>query len=433
MCSIVGAVLPFEQLDYDQPESFDSSLRWLLRAAGDRGRDGFSWKRFQLDSGRHRGLGIFLANHRATPAPEPAQGQAQPYGGIVHNGTIANAEELGLRPGEIDSMVLPRVLDRANGLSAFGASLAQVRGSYALAAVTERTLLLAANYKPLYYWSPQVPANYLERPALYFSSMARHFASILPFGQAPVKLAPYSVLDALTGLSAGLPRSNSSDALVICSGGLDSTTVAWKLKADGYRVTLLHFDYGCRALPREMARVRALAAALDVDAVFLELGRGVFGSGGGPLLNPGLALADSIPGAEWAHEWVPARNLLMLATATAYAEAHGFHTLAIGNNLEQAGTFPDNEEEFTELFNGLLPHAVQNGYLLQTVSPLGTLMKHEIVALGAQLGVPWDLTWSCYGDGERHCGVCGSCFTRRTAFERNGLKDPVFAEAAACL
>lgn len=140
-------------------------------------------------------------------------------------------------------------------------------------------------------------------------------------------------------------------------------------------------------------------------------------------------VAGAVAGAEWAHEWVPARNLLMLSWAAAFAEANDYHHIALGNNLEEAGAYPDNEEELTTLFGDLLPNAVQNGYGLNVLSPVGNLMKHEIVRVGLEIGAPYHLTWSCYLDGERHCGHCGPCFMRRTAFERNGARDPVFQGA----
>jgi len=153
-------------------------------------------------------------------------------------------------------------------------------------------------------------------------------------------------------------------------------------------------------------------------------------AGNSPLLTDGQ-IAPGVTGAEYAHEWVPARNLLMIAKAVAYAEANGYGAVALGNNLEEGGAYPDNEEQFTTLLNAALPYAVQEGSKVELLAPVGMLMKHEIVALGARLGVPYELTWSCYRGGEHHCGACGPCFMRREAFRRNGLVDPAFEEARA--
>lgn len=408
MCSIFGAV----SRGTAAPEM--TFLAALRAAAGDRGRDGGRLERYVLQSGRI----AYLGNWRATPTPEVERAPLQPYDGLVHNGTVANDRELGAREGEVDSMVLARVLDRSS-VAAFAESLCRVRGSYAVAARSADTVLVAANYKPLYYAE--------LRGVIYFSSMARHFEGLLPFGHAPVALPPYSAMDLATGVSASIPRRWLPHALVIASAGLDSTTVAGLLKSEFASVTLLHFRYGCRAEGAEVRAIRRIGERLGMRVAFIDLPRVAFE--GSTLTTSERPIAGAVEGAEYAHEWVPARNTAMLGLAAAYAEAHGIHVIALGNNLEEAGAYPDNEEEFTTRFNALLPWVTQNGYELELRTPVGHLMKHEIVAVGLKAGVPYDLTWSCYRDGERHCGECGPCFMRRTAFARNGVADPVFEES----
>jgi len=116
---------------------------------------------------------------------------------------------------------------------------------------------------------------------------------------------------------------------------------------------------------------------------------------------------------------------VMLALATAFAEARGINTIALGNNLEEAGAYPDNEPEFINRFNGMLPFAVGDGKRVRVIMPVGNLMKHEIVALGHTNGAPLHLTWSCYRAGSIHCGTCGPCYMRRTAFEINKLPEVI--------
>jgi 7-cyano-7-deazaguanine synthase len=357
----------------------------------------------------------FLGNWRATPTTELKDGQLQPYDGVVHNGTIANDKELGGRPGEIDSQVLPRVIDRTD-IFTVAQSLNKVKGSYALAIWNGQTCFLAANYKPVYY--------YRKGTVVYFSSMARHFKRITIPGTAPVKLDPYTVIDLSTFRTAPLERSYNDRAIVIASGGLDSTVVASYLQLKGMEVLLLHYRYGCVAEKKEAQCIPKIADSLGCDFRILDLPYTDM-VGDSPLFDRERYIQGAIPGAEFAYEWVPARNLVMLAHATAFAEAHDYHTIALGNNLEEAGAYPDNEEEFTNLFNGLLPNAVRDGFRLDVIWPVGALMKHEIVALGHKLNTPFELTWSCYRDGEISCGECGPDFMRRTAFERNGLSDPL--------
>jgi 7-cyano-7-deazaguanine synthase len=362
------------------------------------------------------GRWAYLGNWRATPTPEREHAVLQPYAGIVHNGTIANDKDLGALPGEVDSMVLARVLKRWS-LDSFTQSVQLIKGSYAIAAVTPLTVLLACNYKPL-YWT-QLDG------ALYFASMERHFDGIMPRGLRPQKMPPYSTLDLITGDSRELHRSVCKRAVVIASSGLDSTVVAAKLVHDGWDVHLLHFRYGCKAQARESEQLQPIAQALGCSYSFLSFDFAKQLQASSTLFGNGQ-IGGAIAGAEYAIDWVPARNLILLALATGFAESHNCHAIALGNNLEEAGAYPDNEEEFTTLFNQLMPNAVHDGYKLEVIAPVGRLMKHEIVRLGLELHAPLELTWSCYRGGMKPCGECGPCFMRREAFRRNKVKDPTF-------
>ena len=405
MCSIFGAF----GWDIDL-----GILKVIEDVAKDRGRDGCRSESYSLGGG----YAAVLGNCRATPTTELQHTDLQPYDRVVHNGTIANDAELGGLPLEVDSKVIPKVIDRTS-LKAFAASLSKLKGSYAIAAASDRTVFLAANYKPLHYLA--------VNGAIYFSSMERHLAPLAPFGIRPARLEPYTAMDLETGESVALWREHSNRALVICSGGLDSVTAAYMLKASGVDVTLLHFLYGCRAEDQEINSVARVSGHLGAEAEFHRLDYQQF-KGASPLLIRDRHIAGGLAGAEYAHEWVPARNLLMLATATAYAEANGFGYIALGNNLEEAGAYPDNEEQFTTLFDDVLDYAVHDGGQVRLITPVGRLMKHEIVKEGIKLGVPYDITWSCYHGYVHPCGNCGPCLMRSLAFRRNGLKDPAFQD-----
>jgi rhodanese-related sulfurtransferase len=280
MCSIYGAV----------GHSIDDAVLMRIRdRAKDRGRDGGRLERVPLTNGMMSVLG----NWRATPTTEVNAAPFQPYGGIVHNGTIANDAELGARPGEVDSMVLPRVLART-GLRDLVESLGRVRGSYALAVRCEQTVLLASNFKPIYFLA--------LGGTLYFSSMERHLAPEAPRGVRPARLAPYTAMDLVTGEVRPLPRETNRHALVVCSSGLDSTTAAYALAEAGWQVTLLHFLYGCHAETQEARLVRAIGAHLRAPVAFLSIDYSQF-KGNSPLLND-VPIADGLAGAEYAHEWV---------------------------------------------------------------------------------------------------------------------------------
>ena len=395
MCSICGGSIE------------DSISKFIWNKSVDRGRDAHG--RVSLPTFE------WIGNHRAIPTTEvQSPKEKQPVGNIpkiVFNGIISNDDELGILEGEADTSILPRVLDFSD-LTSFRNSIEnKLVGSYAIACLfPDGRIWLAANYKPI--WTLR------KNNQFYFSSLKSHF----PEEEKPVRMKPYSVLDLYTGESLEIRRSQSEKALVICSSGLDSTAVAafvCKIHSPE-NTTILHYDYGCKATSREMDSIRKIAEYLKANLKIISLP-----SFGGSSLLDDREIVDGKAGAEYAHEWVPARNLLMLSTAVAYAEANNIGHIYLGTNLEEAGAYPDNEEQFILDFNDLLYGAVQNGVKIEIHTPLGGLMKHEIIPFGNKYDTPFHLTWSCYRGGYVHCGKCGPCFMRKTAFERNGLKDPV--------
>jgi 7-cyano-7-deazaguanine synthase len=397
MCSICGGT------------RWDSLAQRVWEKSKDRGRDA---------SGKIQVEGSWIGNHRAIPTTEVLEPkEKQPVGGnikLVFNGIISNDTSLGILPGEADTSVLPRVLNFSS-LEAFRDSiLSKIVGSYAIAVLfPDGNIWLACNYRPIWILEKQ--------DQKYFSSLSNHF----PSGSKPWKIRPYSVMDLQSGQSLEIHRTQQEKALVICSSGLDSTTVAaYACHLHGPdRVTLLHFNYGCWATSRETEKVSQIAKFLKCSHIIQEMPS----FGGSSLLKTDEKeiIAPGISGAEYAHEWVPARNLVMLSLATALAEAQGYGYLYLGSNLEEAGAYPDNEEQFLLDFNSLLYGAVQNGVKIELRTPLGGLMKHEIIPFGTRYNTPYHLTWSCYRGGNLHCGNCGPCFMRKTAFERNGMVDPV--------
>jgi 7-cyano-7-deazaguanine synthase len=381
----------------------------------------------------------FISNLRAEPTTEyvadKSQDDQQPYSAghwsIVHNGTIANDKALrtGKVPTRIDSAAIAEVLDAnpCDGSNAYRTALhfiegvKRLKGSYAILAThseQKNHLLVAANYRPIWFVVTEV--------GVFFAS-ARHY---FPDNMTPRMVDPYSVMsfyfsDHLEIRGESLYDVGArSKALVVCSGGLDSVVAAtYVKKVIGVETELIHFCYGSRAEGPEVIAVQAAADALGVPCTVFPLP--VYKPSDSPLLQADSKIAGGEEGAEFAHEWVPARNLLLLSVATAYAEANGFDTIVLGNNLEEAGAYPDNEPEFIAKFNDLLPFAVGDGKRMRVMMPVGNLMKHEIVALGHRIGAPLDKTWSCYRAGEQHCGTCGPCYMRRTAFDINGLEEVI--------
>lgn len=453
MCAIVGALL--RNVSLREIEKANLLLSNIFTRSQARGRDGVGWtvitnndhdavrntargtqiwtkKRF-FDKGFANG--VLIGNLRAEPTTEYVKEKTevdqQPYsaGGwtIVHNGTIANDAQLrtGKLPTSVDSAAIAEILGSkvqdTDRFTHFVNRVKQLKGSYAILAVANddpSTLYTACNYRPIWYVVTEF--------GFIFASTRDSFSkNYIPQMLPPYSAHKFSIVEGRsTHQMIDLPRTTNRKALVVCSGGLDSVVAAaFAKEALGYEIELLHFRYGSRAEGPEVKAVQAVGERLGVPVTLFPLN--VYKKTDSPLLDADSVVAGGEEGAEFAHEWVPARNLLLLSVATAYAEANGFSTIVLGNNLEEAGAYPDNEPEFIQRFNDLLPFAVADGKGMQVIMPVGNLMKHEIVALGKQLNAPLDATWSCYRAGSLHCGTCGPCYMRRTAFEINGLAEVI--------
>jgi 7-cyano-7-deazaguanine synthase len=471
-CSISGCLLFRKKRSNSELATVETRLRRLIVHGEDRGRDSYGIASFTLNGevkkikkiGRpssslsHSGqfimtqTTIVINNDRAEPTTEyVAEKQPediQPFGDliyVVHNGTIANDKDLEAkyrlhRHSQVDTSVIPPLLEKIwdgslEGLQQILRDL--VVGSYALAIVDRRypeRLYLACNYKPLYLEHDP------ETDTLFFTSLENYLQQQnLPVWRSkPVRqLKPYSLaaisIDR-TYKELSLWKADDPQipferrALVVCSGGLDSTVAAKAMQAHGFAVTLLHFRYRHRAELREAESVNRIADRLgySVKVIDTDIFRDNIGhSRLVERLGEVSRDREGEVGAEFAHEWVPSRNLIFLSIAVGIAEAQGFDTVVLGNNLEEAGAYPDNEMIFVEKLGDVLPYATNWQKRVRLAMPIGNLMKHEIVKLGLDLGAPLEETWSCYESGEVHCGRCGPCYMRRKAFRINGLDDPV--------
>lgn len=386
-----------------------------------------------------------LINCRAEPTTErirqPTPDDQQPYVSgrwtVVHNGTIANDKDLLKKydltpPTRIDSWVIAGILNSLDkrGIGpadAFEQVIGELKGSWAILATYDSAverIYFATNYRPLYIGT--------TGEAAYMTSVG--------IGGRDILVDPYTYgwFDRYGNITSRETRPHvvTPKTLVVLSGGLDSTVVAATLVAEGHNIELLHFDYGCRATGPEGVAVRAIAEHLGVPLriISTDIFRTI---GNSRLLDPNASIATGEAGAEQAIEWVPARNTIMASIAIGIAEAHGFDHIALGINLEEAGGgYTDNVQNLYDGLNGLMHWIIGVDKRLSFISPLGSMMKHEIVAQGLKVNAPMHLSWSCYNaiptnNEYRHCGNCGPCHMRKIAFEINGSTDPVFECAEA--
>ncbi|WP_326550175.1 7-cyano-7-deazaguanine synthase QueC [Micromonospora sp. NBC_01813] len=224
-------------------------------------------------------------------------------------------------------------------------------------------------------------------------------------------------------------KSSSSQrrAVVVLSGGLDSTVLAYRLSAAGWRLTTLTFNYG-QTHRREIQYAWRTAAALG------GVTHRVVNLGDITDLLAGSALTDSaveIPDGHYTDPSmratvVPNRTAIMLDIATAHAIATHAQAVAFGGRDAAPTIHPDHRPEFVTAYERAT-RAGNDGYLhpdFQLLTPFTGSTKADIVAEGVTLRVPFADTWSCYKGRARHCAACGACVARREAFFVAGVPDP---------
>lgn len=450
MCAITGLFSPGHDLHLREVTA--GRVARLLFDSQSRGRDGFGvaflggeWPevKIELPCGKPlvfefyqtllqrmpAGTQAMIANHRAEPSTEfvarKREADQQPYTydnmWAVHNGTVSNDKKiLGdlriLPPTQVDSYAIP-VACRCYGIRR--ALLKELMGSFAVLVWDgfKKELVAYRNYRPL-------NILYLPLEQVFVFSSLSNLKIYFPEG-VEIPFPPYSFASGFTATGgmegAAFIPNNRERALVVCSGGLDSVTTAAVAKRENQKVDLLHFKYGCMAEAKEVEAVQRVASELNCDVHFVDMGW-LKKLGGSALTEEG-PIASGVAGAEFPHEWVPARNAAMIGIAASYADRYNCGRIYLGLNIEEAGAYADNTVEFFEEFNHVLNVGTQARP--QVCCPVALLTKREIVKLAYEIGAPIHLAWSCYRGGGVHCGVCGPCHMRRTAHKMLGIEDTV--------
>lgn len=220
-------------------------------------------------------------------------------------------------------------------------------------------------------------------------------------------------------------------AVAIVSGGLDSTVLAYWLKAAQVEdLHLISFNYGQRHA-KELDFAKLTSTKLRAEWTLIDLARA-----GVTQLMKGSSLTDrsvEVPEGHYAEESmkatiVPNRNSIMLAIAYAAAVSDMADTVATAVHAGDHAIYPDCRPEFIEAFANTERLANAWEPRIDLVAPFLHKTKAQIVTLGATLGVPFKETWSCYKGGELHCGRCGTCVERKEAFRLGGVEDPTLYE-----
>ena len=224
----------------------------------------------------------------------------------------------------------------------------------------------------------------------------------------------------------------SEKALVLFSGGVDSTTCLG-LAIDRYgkeNVIALSVSYGQKH-EKEIEASRKIAEYYGVEHLYLDLGE-IFQYSNCSLLSHST---DEIPEEAYAEQlsktdgkpvstYVPFRNGLFLSSAASIALSKDCEVIYYGAHADDSAGFayPDCSPVFNQAMNEAIWEG--SGHQLKIEAPFVNVSKAEVVRIGLELGVPYELTWSCYEGGEKPCGKCGTCIDRAAAFQANHMEDP---------
>lgn len=227
--------------------------------------------------------------------------------------------------------------------------------------------------------------------------------------------------------------SNPARAVVLLSGGADSSTLlAAAVHARGAEcVEALSITYG-QTHVREVKSAKSVAAHYGVPLHTLDL-TPIFAASNSSLI---VGSSQDIPHTEYSEQlkqthgapvstYVPFRNGIFLSAAAAMAQSLGAATLMYGAHADDAAgnAYPDCSKDFVDAMAAAIKLGCGGG--LELLAPFVSVNKAEVIALGLKMGVPYELTWSCYEGGEAPCGVCATCRDRRAAFAANGAQDPL--------
>lgn len=223
-------------------------------------------------------------------------------------------------------------------------------------------------------------------------------------------------------------------AVVLLSGGLDSSVTSYIAKYQGYELSALSFLYG-QQHDKEIQAAKKIAQSLDItDHVFFELDLTQFG---GSSLLQGSTQSISTPktvsdiGSKIPETYVPGRNTIFLSIALAYAETKDAQAIFTGVTAMDYSGYPDCRPEYIDAFQHLADIATKktvNGEKISIETPLIHKNKAEIITKGSELQVPFEHTWSCYNGREKACGKCESCLLRLQGFKQAHRTDPLSYE-----
>jgi len=220
-------------------------------------------------------------------------------------------------------------------------------------------------------------------------------------------------------------KNERIQAIVLVSGGMDSLVTTAIAKKECEEIYFLHLNYGQKTEKKELEIFHQICEfyqpedKLIVDISYLKQ------IGGSSLTDDKIPIKDFDGSNEIPDSYVPFRNAHLLTIATSWAEVIGANRIYIGAVEEDSSGYPDCRESFYQSFEKTIELGTKDETDIKIITPIIHKKKSEIIKLGKELNVPFELSWSCYQNNEIACGVCDSCHLRIKAFKEAGMIDPI--------
>jgi 7-cyano-7-deazaguanine synthase len=214
-------------------------------------------------------------------------------------------------------------------------------------------------------------------------------------------------------------------AVIAVSGGLDSCVTAAIAKQD-FELAFAHFNYGQRTEKRELKAFNDLANFFNVDKKLIIDISHLSEIGGSSLTDKKIEVSQAdLSSKEIPTSYVPFRNANILAACVSWAEVLKAKAVFIGAVQEDSSGYPDCRVDFFSVFEKMVQLGTKPSTSLEIKTPIINLTKAEIIKLGMELNAPLHLTWSCYKNEDKACGICDSCALRLRGFQAAGIEDPI--------
>lgn len=214
-------------------------------------------------------------------------------------------------------------------------------------------------------------------------------------------------------------------AIVAVSGGLDSA-VATAVAEENHKLALMHINYGNLTEKRELEAFHNIADYYNIDNRFVADIDHLRKIGGSSLTDKNIPVENFMgKTAAVPQTYVPFRNANILSIAVSWGETTGAASIYVGMMEEDSAGYPDCTEEFIDAFNQMVKIGTRPETKIKLIAPLIHMSKGDVIRKGMELGAPFDLSWSCYKNEEKACGVCESCVLRLNGFKDAGIEDPI--------